>query len=201
MLKILASTALVSALATGAFAQEATPPAAPDPAAPILQPDPAAPEAPMAQDNNMMAPEPDAMEAQDNDMMAPAEEPSVAQTPGMSDPVAEREGWDEPGEGYTRIAIDTVSADQLIGTDIYSLDDETVATIDDVVLSTDGAVENVVAEFGGFLGFGANTVLLTMDEIDVLEDESGALIVRTNLTPETLEGRPSYEAPAAAPAN
>jgi hypothetical protein len=33
-----------------------------------------------------------------------------------------------------------------------------------------------------------------MDEIEVLRDEAGNLVVQTDLTPEALEGRPDYEA-------
>ena len=54
-------------------------------------------------------------------------------------------------------------------------------------------MENVVAQFGGFLGFGSNKVLLTMDEIEVMQDEAGNFVVQTALTPELLEGRPDYE--------
>jgi hypothetical protein len=63
-----------------------------------------------------------------------------------------------------------------------------------VLMTPDGAVENIVATFGGFLGFGSNTVLLTLDEIEVMQDEAGNFVVQTSLTPEALEGRPDYEA-------
>ena len=46
----------------------------------------------------------------------------------------------------------------------------------------------------GFLGFGSNKVLLTPDEIEVLQDQSGTYIVQTSLTPEALDGRPEYKA-------
>ena len=65
--------------------------------------------------------------------------------------------------------------------------------MNDVILNAEGQVENVVAEFGGFLGFGARTVLLTMDDIEVLQDPNENLVVRTSLTPEALETRPDYE--------
>ena len=89
--------------------------------------------------------------------------------------------------------VTTLSADDLIGTTIATYDDQSVATVGDVILSAEGQVENVVAEFGGFLGFGARTVLLTMDDIDVLRDPNDNLVVRTNMTPEELETRPDYE--------
>ena len=54
----------------------------------------------------------------------------------------------------------------------------------------------MVARFGGFLGFGETTVLLTLDEIAVVRDADENVFVLTNLTPEGLKGRPEYTAPA-----
>ena len=33
-----------------------------------------------------------------------------------------------------------------------------------------------------------------MDEIEVMQDEAGSYVVQTSLTPESLEGRPDYQA-------
>lgn len=70
---------------------------------------------------------------------------------------------------------------------------EEIAGVTDVVMSADGKVESIAAEFGGFLGFGSNTVLLSLDEITIMQDSGGAYVVQTALTPEALEGRPAYE--------
>ena len=76
-----------------------------------------------------------------------------------------------------------------------TMDGENIASVEDVLMAADGsAVESVVAQFGGFLGFGANKVQLTMDEIEVMQDEAGAFVVQTTLTPESLKGRPEYQA-------
>ena len=63
----------------------------------------------------------------------------------------------------------------------------------DVVLSPDGTIENVVARFGGVLGFGETTVLLGIDEITVVKGADEEVFVLTDLTPEALEKRPVYE--------
>ena len=73
------------------------------------------------------------------------------------------------------------------------MDGQNVAEVEDVLFTPDGAVESLVVQFGGFLGFGSNKVLLTLDEVEMLRDESGTLILHTSLTPESLEGRPVYE--------
>jgi hypothetical protein len=111
-------------------------------------------------------------------------EPPATTAPGAGPSLAE--GWSE-------LDAATISVDRLIGTDIRTYHQETVAAVQDVVLSQDGEIERVVARFGGLLGFGETTVLLSMDEITVVEDPTGKVFVLTDLTPEVLEQRPVYE--------
>jgi hypothetical protein len=96
-------------------------------------------------------------------------------------------------EGWSQLGAATISVDRLIGTEIRTYDQETIAAVQDVVLSPDGTIEGVVARFGGVLGFGETTVLLSMDEITVVEDPDERVFVLTDLTPELLEQRPIYE--------
>jgi hypothetical protein len=93
----------------------------------------------------------------------------------------------------TPVASGTISADALIGANIQTPDAQNVATVEDVLITAEGTVESLVAQFGGFLGFGSDKVLLTMDEIELLQDESGTIVLQTSLTPEALEGRPAYQ--------
>ena len=166
MLKALfASTAVASSLALAAHAQQSTPP----------------------------APAPDAV--------APAEVTPEATTPTTPAPGAPADGAAAPAGGsmmaeqpmLTPVEVGEISAEKLIGAPIQTMDSQNIAQIDDVLMSPDGAVDNVVATFGGFLGFGSNTVLLSMDEIEVLQDEAGNFVIHTSLTPEQLEARPDYE--------
>lgn len=191
---IFATTALTSMLAFGAWAQEAA-----DPSAPAIgtgeevQPiDPAAPAPEGEAADGMMQTDP----ATDT-----AEEAMPEATPGMEtaqDPASPGAAPLDPagtGMGPVLSPVESadISADRLIGSSIQTMDGENVAEVEDVLVGADGAVENVVAQFGGFLGFGSNKVLLTMDEIEVMQDEAGTLVVQTALTPESLEGRPEYE--------
>jgi hypothetical protein len=98
-------------------------------------------------------------------------------------------------EGWSPVDVATISADALIGTGIRTYDQQDIAEVQDVLLDPNGQVENIVARFGGFLGFGETTVLLTMDEINVAQAADGHTVVLTDLTPEGLEGRPEYVAP------
>ena len=190
---LLATTAVASMLAFGAAAQEAADPAVP--AAPMDAPaveapadampaEPAMPEADAAAD--VTAPEAPATET--------AQEPAAPLDPAAPGAAPMDPAVADVDRVLTPVQTTDISADALIGTTIQTMDGENIAEVEDVLVSADGAVEHVVAQFGGFLGFGSNKVLLTMDEIEVMQDEAGIFVVQTALTPESLEGRPEYQA-------
>lgn len=96
-------------------------------------------------------------------------------------------------EGSTATDLGSVPAEDLQGAEIVTQEDETVATIEDVLIGDAGQVEGVVARFGGFLGFGSNRVRLEADELEITRDDNDEPLVRTSLTPESIEGRPEYQ--------
>ncbi len=131
----------------------------------------------------------DATEAEDgavDPMMTEGDAPAA-------DPMMADEGMMSEDATEGAINISEVSADRLMGASITTMDGESIASVEDVIITDDGQVESLVAQFGGFLGFGSNQVLLTPDEVTLLEGEDGALMVQTNLTPESIEDRPAYE--------
>jgi hypothetical protein len=190
MLKtLLATTAVASTMAFGALAQEAADPATDPLVSPPAADAPAEMGPETAQDETtpgaMDSTTPGAMDsetAQEPDTMAPGATPMAPQDPMVGE-----------APMLTPVAPDQMSAENLIGTTIQAPTGENIAEVEDVMMSADGMAEGVVAQFGGFLGFGSNTVLLSMDEIEVMQDEAGNIVVRTSLTPEALEGRPDYE--------
>lgn len=96
-------------------------------------------------------------------------------------------------EGWSPVELGAVSTERLVGQNIVTNDDETIATIEEVFLDDAGQVGSLVARFGGFLGFGSNRVELQPDEIEIMSNEGDELLVRTGLTPESIEGRPEYQ--------
>ncbi len=196
MLKTLfATTALATMIAWGAQAQME----------PQTQPDAAQPMEPMAPSAEEAAPEstpPIVPETADSesDMMAPADagpETDIAQPEAPAAPPEADTEMATPAappldEGWSQVDVATISTDMLMGADIRTYDQESVATVEDVLMTPDGMVEDVVARFGGFLGFGETSVLLGMDEISVVRDADGNVVVLTNLTPEALKERPEY---------
>ena len=93
-------------------------------------------------------------------------------------------------ENYQPVDVAQLTAAQIIGADVRNADGEVLASVSDLVLSADGKAESVAAKFGGFLGFGSNTVLLKLDEVEFMQNDSGKVVLRTAIAPESLEGRP-----------
>ncbi len=125
------------------------------------------------------------------DPAAPATEPAPMGATAPAPPAELTGDW-VVDENFQPVEVAGLTADQIIGADIRNADGEVVATVGDVVLGADGKAESVAAKFGGFLGFGSNTVLLTLDEVEFMRNDSGTIVLRTSLTPESLEGRPDY---------
>jgi hypothetical protein len=207
-----ASTALATTLGFAALAQTATDPAVkqPDAQAPAeMAPATPAPstEAQSTEPAAPMGAEPSTETAEPATPMGtePATETAEPATPMGTEPAGQTA--DDAGatgtmtapvagaeQTLTPVAAGDISADKLIGAKIQTRAGEDVAEVDDVLMGTDDQMESVVAQFGGFLGFGSNKVELKPDEIEVLQDESGTYVVQTDLTPDSLEGRPEYTA-------
>lgn len=122
----------------------------------------------------------------------PPATPPAATAPMTPGAMPEHDGM-AGDAAWTATALGAVSTDKLKGADLVNVQGEKVATIDDVLITNDNAVEGIVVTFGGVLGFGAQKVLLAPDEVEVMEDADKNLQVRTSLTPEAIEARPAYE--------
>lgn len=107
-----------------------------------------------------------------------------------------------------RAAVTDLRASTLLGATVYRSDTiqtarivdavdpawETVANVDDVILSQDGPIEGVLLDVGGFLGIGAHTVMVSMDSLQlVLDRNSNAVHVLVNATREQLENAPAFD--------
>ncbi len=97
-------------------------------------------------------------------------------------------------ENLTDVDIATISADQLIGTTVYSMQDENVGSVGDVLLADDGTIDAVVLDVGGFLGIGTKPVAIAFDDLTVRTDANGNLFVYSQFTREQLEGATAYDA-------
>jgi sporulation protein YlmC with PRC-barrel domain len=110
---------------------------------------------------------------------------------------AEREMLTAPQterEGYMAVTAADVSVDDLIGKTVYGADDENLGNIDDVIVDDNGAVQDVIIDFGGFLGLGATQVALNFEEMTILNNDDNDLRVYVSVTEEQLEAMPTYSA-------
>jgi sporulation protein YlmC with PRC-barrel domain len=96
---------------------------------------------------------------------------------------------------YTRATQD-LSASQLLGTTVYGPNEDAIGEIGDVVFDTNGNMDAVVLDVGGFLGMGEKPVAVGFDRLNVRTDESGALWVMIDASQEQLEQAPTYDTTA-----
>lgn len=98
-------------------------------------------------------------------------------------------------EGFEPIDVGTLTVDELTSASVYDRLNEPVSDIHDVQLSSEGSdVVAVLIDVGGFLGIGARTVAVDIDQIEIQVDpERDDLRVYLNMTREELEALPEYD--------
>ena len=74
-------------------------------------------------------------------------------------------------EGYTRVDGNEVSTEMLMGKTVYDVNDNSVGSVTDMILDEDGAVTNVIIDFGGFLGIGQSQASLDFDELTIMSTD------------------------------
>ena len=111
------------------------------------------------------------------------------------------------GFSYTAMAEDLMASD-FTGKNVYvsegavattavndaDADWDNVGTISDVVMSRDGAVQAILVDVGGFLGIGAKTVAVDMDQLNIISDGDSAddYFVVFTASREALENAPEF---------
>ena len=84
----------------------------------------------------------------------------------------------------------TLRARTLIGLDIKNAQNETIGSIDDVVVDTDGRVQQVVVSVGGFLGVGARSVAISWSDVHFDATREVAMV---NMTKDQLSAQPDFQ--------
>jgi len=97
-------------------------------------------------------------------------------------------------EEHQMLEGDERTADRLLGADVYDARGEAIGAVDDLVIGTDNSIEGVLVDVGGFLGIGAHTVMLTLDDAQIgWSDADGDVRVQVAMTGEQLEAMPEHE--------
>jgi hypothetical protein len=171
---VAAGALFAAAFAPAAFPQSTTQPA--DPNAPATQAapsDPAAP--PKVPDATAPAAAGDAAQAP-----APAATTNTAQTGG--------------GSYLTEQAADQISANTYIGQSVYNGKNESIGSVNDLIMKKDGGLVAAIIGVGGFLGIGEKNVAVPMDKITVAQNtQDGTVKLTTSETVESLKAAPEFK--------
>lgn len=86
------------------------------------------------------------------------------------------------------------TADRLLGANVHDAHGDNIGRVDDVVIGGDNAIESLIVDVGGFLGIGAHTVSLPVDDARIgWSDTDGDVRVQLSMTADQLEALPEYE--------
>jgi len=138
---------------------------------------------PAAPANDQMAAEPAAPADQTAETVAPAD-------PAMTDQT-QTAAIDR--STLTELPAGQLTAENLVGTEVYGMNDANIGEISDVVLNADGQNDAVIIDVGGFLGIGAKSVAVGMDKLQFLTDANGNRYLYTSFTKEQLEAQAAYD--------
>lgn len=132
--------------------------------------------------------------AMDRDTMD-ADRP-VADTTMATDTTMDRrfEPRDFRVEGYDRVEIKDMTADDLTGARVYGVGNEDVGEIGELILADDGKIDGAVIDVGGFLGMGEHHVKVDFDQLSIQRETNGSAVrVYIDASQESLEALPEYE--------
>ena len=92
----------------------------------------------------------------------------------------------------TPVTTEELTADNLTGQTVYGANDENIGEVGDVLLTADNQVEGFILDVGGFLGIGEKEVAISPENLEIMADADGELVVFTPFTQEQLEAQPEY---------
>ena len=95
--------------------------------------------------------------------------------------------------GYRQVTSDLITADDLQGANVYGSNNESVADVKEVLMTTEGKVERIVVDVGGFLGIGARSVAIDVNEADIQKDENNNVRVYIPMSKKELRQMPEYK--------
>ncbi|MEZ2222337.1 PRC-barrel domain-containing protein [Rhizobium sp. RCC_161_2] len=101
--------------------------------------------------------------------------------------------------GYlTEQSADQISAKTYIGQSVYNGQNESIGSINDLVLLKQGGVVAAVVGVGGFLGMGQKNVAVPFDKITATQNvEDGSVKLTTTETADALKAAPEFKTLAA----
>jgi uncharacterized protein YrrD len=98
------------------------------------------------------------------------------------------------GDDYVLLEGEERTADRLIGADVYDATGENIGAVEDVLIAGDNSISEVLVDVGGFLGIGAHTVALPVEDAQIgWRDADGDVRVQVSMPAEALEALPEHD--------
>jgi sporulation protein YlmC with PRC-barrel domain len=101
----------------------------------------------------------------------------------------------EQARGYlTMQSADQISAKTYMGQSVYNGQNESIGSINDLILQKQGGVVAAVVGVGGFLGMGQKNVAVPFDKINATQNpQDGTIKLTTTETADSLKAAPEFK--------
>lgn len=113
-----------------------------------------------------------------------------------TDPMAERPRLSAPvfeQEGYQMVERDQLTSEDLTGMRVYGVNGEDVGEVNSILMTDDGAVDQLILDIGGFIGLGEHQIAVTPDELTFARRDGADLNIYIDATQDALEAQPEYQ--------
>lgn len=97
------------------------------------------------------------------------------------------------GNDHRMLEAEERTVDRLMGADVYDAHGENIGSVQDVMLDNDNRIDSVLVDVGGFLGIGAHTVMLPIQDAQIgWSDRDDDVRVQVTMTADQLENMPAF---------
>jgi sporulation protein YlmC with PRC-barrel domain len=183
-----ASAAILALAATPVFSQQSAPNSQPSSASATKQPSPASA-------TNQPATSQAGTSNPQTGSSAPA--PSAGQPSNKADGMAQPGVRTVTGTSvrldFYAVGATDIRASDLIGMNVYNLNNESVGEVEDLVLDNGKNVKGIVLSVGGFLGLGERHVAVQPGSVMIQRQADGAERAVINTNKETLKNAPEFK--------
>lgn len=124
--------------------------------------------------------------------------PKMPQSDAQAPATAPTTTTAQAGGYLTEQSADQISAKTYIGQSVYNGQNESIGSINDLVLLKQGGVVAAIVGVGGFVGIGQKNVAVPFDKITATQNvEDGSIKLTTTETADALKAAPEFKTLAA----
>ncbi|NLS00308.1 PRC-barrel domain containing protein [Rhizobium sp. P38BS-XIX] len=123
-----------------------------------------------------------------------ATKPDAAAPQTKAEAPAPATGTEQAGTYLTQQSADQISAKTYMGQSVYNGQNESIGSINDLILQKQGGVVAAVVGVGGFLGMGQKNVAVPFDKISATQNaQDGTIKLTTTETADSLKAAPEFK--------